>query len=207
MPKPSSIDILARLRGSILDQIPDGVIALDHSGRIAYWNRAAEILFDIRAQDAVGTSLRDVGFSPWLTAEAEQAVRLALANKKLWRGETVRVGATGHAIYLESSVTALTLADGDGSLIVVRDITKTKRRELEQEKCMARLRSTLTGIRAQGGLIPICSTCKRIRDDDGVWHDIEAYIDERLHTKFSHGICPTCVQGLHPDFFRGSATP
>lgn len=206
---PSSMDNLAQLRRSILDQMPDGVVALDHSGQVVFWNRGAERLFHIAAQEAVGKLLHDVGFSPWLTAEDEQAARLAVANRGLWRGETVRVDGNGYATRLESLITALADADGEpaGSLVVVRDITRTKRKGLQPDKSCGEVCPALNGSKALASLIPICSTCKRIRDDDGVWHEIEAYIDERLHTKFSHGICPACVQRLHPDFFRGSVTP
>jgi hypothetical protein len=111
-------------------------------------------------------------------------------------------------MYIESSITALSGADGApaGVLVVVRDITRVRRRELEQEKCIEALRRAADRLKLLEGLIPICSHCKQIRDDDGSWRDFEVYLGECLQAKFTHGICPACIQRLHPDYFKRSAT-
>ncbi len=51
------------------------------------------------------------------------------------------------------------------------------------------------------GFLPICSSCKRIRDEQGNWQQIEMYINARSEAKFTHGICPQCAQKLYPDVF------
>ncbi|WAC08393.1 MAG: hypothetical protein OS130_04155 [Thermodesulfobacteriota bacterium] len=48
------------------------------------------------------------------------------------------------------------------------------------------------------GLLPICASCKKIRDDSGYWKQIEAYIREYSDATFTHGICPECVKNLYP---------
>ena len=50
------------------------------------------------------------------------------------------------------------------------------------------------------GLLPICASCKKIRDEKGSWHQIELYIRERSEAEFSHGICPECAKKLYPEF-------
>jgi hypothetical protein len=50
------------------------------------------------------------------------------------------------------------------------------------------------------GFIPICASCKNIRDEDGVWHQIETYVQKRTEARFSHGICPVCLKKLYPHF-------
>ncbi len=50
------------------------------------------------------------------------------------------------------------------------------------------------------GIIPICASCKNIRDDDGYWQAVEKYISDRSHATFSHGICPECIPKLYPEF-------
>ena len=50
------------------------------------------------------------------------------------------------------------------------------------------------------GFIPICASCKSIRDEEGVWHQMEAYFQKRTEATFSHGICPECVKKLYPYF-------
>ncbi len=57
-------------------------------------------------------------------------------------------------------------------------------------------------IKALRGLLPICASCKKIRDDQGYWKEIESYIGERSEARFTHSICPACTQELYPEFFR-----
>lgn len=50
------------------------------------------------------------------------------------------------------------------------------------------------------GILPVCASCKRIRDQNNNWHQIESYIRERSDAEFSHSICPDCAAKLYPDF-------
>ena len=52
------------------------------------------------------------------------------------------------------------------------------------------------------GILPVCSSCKKIRDEGGQWQEIEAYIRNRSTAQFSHGICPQCTRRLYPDLFE-----
>jgi len=51
------------------------------------------------------------------------------------------------------------------------------------------------------GLIPICASCKNIRDDKGYWKQVEVYIQEHSEADFTHSICPDCARKLYPDIF------
>jgi len=73
--------------------------------------------------------------------------------------------------------------------------------EKEREKVIAELQDALERVRTLSGLLPICSSCKRVRDDDGYWHQVEVYIRDRSEAEFSHGICPDCALKLYPDFY------
>lgn len=81
----------------------------------------------------------------------------------------------------------------------VDDITGRKQAEVERERLIADLQSALTRVRQLSGLLPICASCKRIRDDQGYWNQIEVYISEHSDADFSHGLCPECVAKLYPD--------
>jgi len=67
------------------------------------------------------------------------------------------------------------------------------------EKTADALEKSLNEIKVLRGLLPICSYCKKIRDDNGYWSNIEAYIRSRSEVEFSHGICPECAKKLHSD--------
>jgi len=79
------------------------------------------------------------------------------------------------------------------------DITERKRAEEERNRLVSELRHALSEVRILGGLLPICSSCKKIRDDKGYWNQIESYIRDHSEAEFSHSICPECVKKLYPD--------
>jgi ligand-binding sensor domain-containing protein len=62
-----------------------------------------------------------------------------------------------------------------------------------------RVEQALADVKVLSGLLPICASCKKIRDDRGYWNQIEHYIGDHSQAAFSHGICPDCVQRLYPD--------
>jgi len=82
---------------------------------------------------------------------------------------------------------------------VVRDITARRAAEAERDRLIDELQQALSEIKTLSGIIPICSGCKKIRDDSGYWHGVEAYVAEHTDADFSHGICPECVARLYPD--------
>ncbi len=64
------------------------------------------------------------------------------------------------------------------------------------------LLSAQKDIKTLKGFIPICASCKKVRDDEGFWNQIESYISQRSDAKFSHGICPDCAKKLYPDLWE-----
>lgn len=79
------------------------------------------------------------------------------------------------------------------------DITLRKEAELENQRLVKELRQALANVKVLRGLLPICASCKKIRDDKGYWNQIESYIRDHSEVDFSHGICPACVKKLYPD--------
>jgi CheY-like chemotaxis protein len=68
----------------------------------------------------------------------------------------------------------------------------------EKEKLVHELQSALATVKTLSGLLPICSSCKKIRDDTGYWNQIESYIRARSEAEFTHSICPNCSKTLYP---------
>jgi CheY-like chemotaxis protein len=71
---------------------------------------------------------------------------------------------------------------------------------IKLHRTLKELQYALKDIRTLSGLIPICASCKKIRDDKGYWNQVEEYIEERSDAQFSHGICPKCRDELYPDY-------
>jgi len=87
-----------------------------------------------------------------------------------------------------------------GRIWSFHDITNRKRTEEEREKLINELKDALADVKLLSGLVPICANCKKIRDDQGFWTQIESYIQDRSDAKFSHSICPECAAKLYPNY-------
>ena len=78
------------------------------------------------------------------------------------------------------------------------------RRMVELQDALAdkigELRRALAEIKTLRGIVPICASCKKIRDDQGYWRQVESYVREHTEAEFSHGFCPECMKRLYPDF-------
>lgn len=79
------------------------------------------------------------------------------------------------------------------------DISLRKEAELENHRLVKELREALANVKVLTGLLPICASCKKIRDDKGYWNRIEVYIRDHSEADFSHSICPACATKLYPD--------
>ncbi|MFH2037436.1 MAG: PAS domain S-box protein, partial [Candidatus Zixiibacteriota bacterium] len=84
-------------------------------------------------------------------------------------------------------------------LSIFRDITARKRVEAERDKIITELREAINKVKTLSGLIPICASCKKIRDDQGYWSDVELYISKHSDAEFSHGLCNDCMKKLYPE--------
>ena len=78
-----------------------------------------------------------------------------------------------------------------------RDLMESRRlaRELKEQK--ANLERALAEVRTLRGIVPICANCKQVRDDDGFWRQVEAYVEAHSDARFSHGLCPACAERLY----------
>jgi AmiR/NasT family two-component response regulator len=73
---------------------------------------------------------------------------------------------------------------------------------MELRRLNSELQEALDNIRTLRGLLPICASCKKIRDDTGYWHEVEVYVRDHTEAQFSHGLCPDCAKKLYPKYFK-----
>lgn len=86
-----------------------------------------------------------------------------------------------------------------GILGICTDISQRKQMEIENELLINDLKAAISEVKALSGLLPICSNCKKIRDTEGYWQQVEKYIQDHSEVEFSHGICDDCKKELYPD--------
>ena len=95
-------------------------------------------------------------------------------------------------IFIVFALTFFSLRRWRALIISDRDL---KHRNIELQKAFEEIEQLK-------GILPICASCKKIRDDEGYWHQIELYIRDHSEADFSHGICPDCMKKLYPDFIK-----
>jgi PAS domain S-box-containing protein len=107
----------------------------------------------------------------------------------------------GSRIYTSMETSPIKDENGNytGALACVADITERKRAEDALLRERNKLQDALAQIKTLSGMLPICAGCKKIRDDNGYWNQIEKYIGDHSEAEFSHGICPDCARKLYPD--------
>ncbi len=120
----------------------------------------------------------------------------ALSGQALWDEH-------GHATRMAGSIRDITAQKAaQEELKKAHDELEERVRDRTQAlyKTNQELRDALATVKKLSGLLPICSSCKKIRDDHGYWEQIESYITEHSDAQFSHGLCPDCVKKLYPEY-------
>ena len=102
-------------------------------------------------------------------------------------------------------ISARPFRDADGNLLGIvesfQNISDRIKAENAKAELIDGLQEALDKVNLLGGLLPICASCKKIRDDKGYWNQIETYIRNHSEAEFSHGICPDCAKKLYPEFY------
>jgi len=191
------------LLDDLLNAVPAGIVVVNKVGRIVFFNAEAKRMFGFTADEVLGKAVevllperfREV--HPLLRKHfVENPAHRAMGyERNLW---ACRKDGTEFPIEVGLGY----VSKGDEMFIsaVVVDISRRKAIEAEREVLIVELKSALDKVRQLRGMLPICANCKKIRDDNGYWNQIESYIREHSEAEFSHSICPECVKKLYPDF-------
>lgn len=185
------LDLVPIAREGVFLGMVDGVIVLDGRSRVVDLNPMAEQILGRTLMRAVGRSLEE------LLPGQPGLARLAHETAPL-RAEIALDGA-GSERRFDSSLSPLRDRRGrlTGQLVVLRDITELRRAERERERLIHELRHMLAQVKTLRGLLPICASCKKIRNDKGYWEAVEVYVGTHSEVEFTHGICPDCERRFY----------
>jgi PAS domain S-box-containing protein len=180
-------------RDMLIENMGDGVLVLDTANRVVDINPAATALIGVETSSSIGQNIETL-LSDW-----PQFLTACQGEEKVHH-EITRENHTAQT--LDLLILELTDRKGHqrGKLITLRDITPRKQLEAEREGLIHNLQEALAHVKTLNGLLPICSGCKNIRDDQGYWHQVEVYISNHSGADFSHGICPDCIKRLYPEY-------
>jgi two-component system, cell cycle sensor histidine kinase and response regulator CckA len=184
----------ARL-AAIVEGSRDAIIGMDLDGAVVSWNPAAERMFGYKLDEVAGRSL-----SMLVPADAPDEMPVIL--QWLQRGdpikdfETVRRARDGRLVHIGVSISPVKSASGRivGAAIIARDVEERIRGERERDTLLRQLQASVAQVELLSGLLPICASCKKVRDDQGYWTQVEVYVQHRTQAEFTHGICPECSQ-------------
>jgi PAS domain S-box-containing protein len=182
---------------ALIETTDTGYVIVDLSGRVLDANAEyVRMSGHEELSEIVGRSVVE-----W-TAPDDREVNARAVEQCVQEGavrnlELHYVGASGEIVPIEINATMVASKCGPHILTLARDITERKRVEAEREKLIAQLQNALTEVKKLSGLLPICASCKKIRNDKGYWEQIEIYIHDRSEADFTHGICPECAKKLY----------
>ena len=206
---------------SILDGIPVSAFVIDDNSWVIMWNLVNEFFTGISKEQVLGKKIdlsqlfKDK--APPILAElvlrmTDEEILDKFAKKGIWKTNihpeafesigSIWINEKEHIMAIQA--TRLRNAQGDivGAIQCAQDITESKHAEEERERLISELQKALSEVKILSGLLPICASCKNIRDDKGYWSKIESYISTHSQATFTHDICPTCAKKLYPDIYK-----
>lgn len=196
---------LERLRNSekhyriLMDESMDPTFSFYADGTYRYVNHAFA--------KGVGKTLEEIiGRKIWDVFEKDEADKRFAVVKKVFSDATtqeieVRVPLPSGDTYYLTTVKPILNDSGTVETVICtsKNITQRKLAEVELKEKHDKLLNAMNEIKTLSGLLPICASCKKIRDDKGYWNQIERYIQQHSDAQFTHGICPDCAKRIYPD--------
>ncbi|HEX9019872.1 MAG TPA: PAS domain S-box protein [Nitrospirota bacterium] len=192
----------------ITSSLAEGLYMLNDSGEITFMNPEAERLLGWTEAELMGKNIHDMvhHHAPDGSALsfAECPIRKAvMTGGRYVSRDQVFIRKDGSAFPASiSSSPVLENGRVAASITAFRDITERKQIEQDREQLIGELQKALAEIKTLHGILPICSNCKKIRDDKGAWHHMEAYLHDHTDAEFSHGLCEECAKTLYPNYFK-----
>lgn len=198
---------------SIIKSVPDIIFRLDAQGCITFISDAV-IPYGYLPRDLLSRKMLDLVHPDDRERTARRITERRMVKRESDDLEIRFIVGGNDPIVFESEPIFLISARGlysterpnartfIGTQGIARDITERKRAEKEREKLVNELQNALAQVKTLSGLIPICASCKNIRDDKGYWNQIENYLRDHSEAQFSHSICPECARKLYGDFLE-----
>jgi len=189
------LSVVPLAREFVLENISDAIMVVDGLNRVVDFNDSCRKLFGLDEKnilkpleeilEPLNAHLDEINSSETFSNE------ITFGKKSNPRTYYLRV----HKLYSQRQKLR-------GRIFHFHDITERKAAEHEREKIIAELKNALEKVDTLSGYLPICSSCKKIRDDQGYWEEVEKYISSHSKAQFSHTLCNECMQRLYPEEYE-----
>lgn len=183
-------------RRLLVEQCRDGIVVLDREGRVDEANQEFAHMLGYSMEE-----MADLYVWDW-DAVASKEQLLGMLDSIDTSGdhfETRHRRKDGSLCEVEISTNGAMFGGQKYIFCVCRDVTRRRQAEREKEQLIAELQEALAEVKALRGIVPICSYCHKVRDDEGFWEQVDVYIRRQSGASVSHGICPECMKQLFPE--------
>ncbi len=175
---------------AVFDLSMDGLLIVDCETQIILQaNRRVEMLLGYSPQELIEKPFTSLFSENTMNSKIPSTVYDVVFRFEFQKKD-------GSRVYLDLTVTTVSLDPKCGILVTLRDASEHIQAEKEKEKILQELQKALEKIQTLRGLLPICAYCKKIRNDQGYWEQVETYIKTHSLADFTHGICPDCMKKL-----------
>jgi len=190
---------------SAVNQISAMIAYWDANQRCVFSNNAYREWFGRTPQEMIGMSMQEL-LGPLYPLNLPYIKAALHGNKQVFERRIPLPGG-GAKDTIATYTPDVVNGEVRGFWAHVADVTSILEREAILERTIRERDAALAEVHTLRGLLPICSNCKDIKDENGKWNSIETYVSERSDARFTHGMCPTCFAKLYPSVkFGGPLT-
>lgn len=183
---------------TLVEQANEAIIIV-REGRIAFSNDTLSKILGIPKEYIIGRDIAEFLHSEHREAVLDNYIK-RVSGEYVPRVYDFKISDVNkNERWVTISSTKINWEHGSAVMALLTDITDRKKLESEREQMIDNLKVALADVKTLSGLLPICSSCKKIRDDKGYWNQIEVYIRDHSEADFSHSICPDCARKLYPE--------
>jgi PAS domain S-box-containing protein len=183
----------------LFDEAPIGMAILAGGIELTRVNRALCTMLGHSKEELSGLGFDRFVEPADLEAHLAAAGEFFEGKRSSFKVEARYLPKTGAPLW--GNLTVERIEDSTGQMLFVlamlEDISERRRAAEEREHMIEELKEALASVKTLRGLIPICASCKKVRDDKGYWSQVEVYVRDRSEAEFSHDICPECMKKLY----------
>ena len=184
---------------SLINSLPGVMYVFDQLGQFKRWNKNFEIVTGYSSNQI--SNMNPIDFIAPKDQESARKMIATVFKEGSASFEAELSSISGKNIPYLLTGYKFTQSGLKYLMGVGLDISDRVAIEKDKENLIVKLREALSQVKLLSGFLPICASCKKIRDDKGYWNQIESYIKERSEVEFSHSICPECAKKLYPEIY------
>ena len=185
---------------TIFNRLQEAILVIDRDYRIVDVNDSACTITQRSREEIIGTHCYKISHlmkGPCFESGTQCPVKEVLETRQKTHVIHKHFSADNTTRWEEIIASPLIKEDGTITHVIeeIRDCTEL----LKHQEVIKDLKSEIKTLQ---GMLPMCASCKKIRNDEGYWENVEEYISKTSDAVFTHGLCPTCAEKLYPDYYK-----